>query len=153
MSPLASRSAFAARSAIAGSVGFPSWAFTQEIAAGDYSVRSSDTDDDDLGRIARGLNQMAASLETTFTDLKQRDWLQTGAVRLAEAIRGERELASLRVLGFWSRVDDAIVNVTLSSSGGLITRERQNAARIRFIEDASLLSEVGGVGAILRFRI
>jgi outer membrane receptor protein involved in Fe transport len=39
--------------------------------------------------------------------------------------------STVRVLGFWSRVDDAIVNVTLSSSGGVITRERQNAARIR----------------------
>ena len=39
--------------------------------------------------------------------------------------------STIRVLGFWSRVDDAIVNVTLSSSGGVITRERQNAARIR----------------------
>ena len=38
--------------------------------------------------------------------------------------------STLRVLGFWSRVDDAIVNVTLSTSGGVITRERQNAARI-----------------------
>ena len=38
--------------------------------------------------------------------------------------------STARILGFWSRVDDAIVNVTLSSSGGLITRERQNAARI-----------------------
>ena len=38
--------------------------------------------------------------------------------------------STIRALGFWSRVDDAIVNVTLSSSGGVITRERQNAARI-----------------------
>lgn len=38
---------------------------------------------------------------------------------------------TLRALGFWSRVDDAIVNVTLSSSGSVILRERQNAARIR----------------------
>jgi outer membrane receptor protein involved in Fe transport len=37
---------------------------------------------------------------------------------------------SLRAIGFWSRVDDAIANVTLSS-GDLIVRERQNAARIR----------------------
>jgi outer membrane receptor protein involved in Fe transport len=37
---------------------------------------------------------------------------------------------SLRAIGFWSRVDDAIANVTLST-GDLIVRERQNAARIR----------------------
>ena len=36
---------------------------------------------------------------------------------------------TVRVLGFWSRVDDAIVNVTLST-GATIVRQRQNAARI-----------------------
>lgn len=38
-------------------------------------------------------------------------------------------------------------------SDELITRAQQTAARVRFIEDASLLAEVGGVGALLRFRI
>ena len=38
-------------------------------------------------------------------------------------------------------------------SDELITRANQTAARIRFIEDASLLADVGGVGAMLRFRI
>jgi peptide subunit release factor 1 (eRF1) len=37
-------------------------------------------------------------------------------------------------------------------SGELVARAHQNAARIRFIEDAALLERVGGVGAILRFR-
>ncbi len=35
----------------------------------------------------------------------------------------------------------------------LVTRARQTAARIRFIEDESLLAGIGGVGALLRFRI
>ena len=35
----------------------------------------------------------------------------------------------------------------------LVTRAQQNAARIRFIEDESLLADVGGVGALLRFRV
>ena len=35
----------------------------------------------------------------------------------------------------------------------LVTRAQQQSARIRFIEDPDLLSEVGGVGAMLRFRI
>lgn len=46
-------------------------------------------------------------------------------------------------------VDDA----RLKLSAELIKRAQQTAARIRFIEDASLLEEVGGVGALLRFRI
>ena len=35
----------------------------------------------------------------------------------------------------------------------LVTAAQQQSARIRFIEDASLLQDVGGVGAILRFKI
>jgi peptide subunit release factor 1 (eRF1) len=41
----------------------------------------------------------------------------------------------------------------LKLSDELVTRAQQTSARIRFIEDASLLAEVGGVGALLRFRI
>jgi peptide subunit release factor 1 (eRF1) len=35
----------------------------------------------------------------------------------------------------------------------LVTRAQQTSARVTFVEDASLLEEFGGVGAILRFRI
>lgn len=35
----------------------------------------------------------------------------------------------------------------------LVTRAQQTAARIRFIEDENLLAPIGGVGALLRFRI
>ena len=38
---------------------------------------------------------------------------------------------TVRALGFWSRVDDAIVNVTVSADGPVIVRQRRNAARIR----------------------
>jgi len=35
----------------------------------------------------------------------------------------------------------------------LVAKAQQNAARIRFIEDENLLADVGGVGALLRFKI
>ena len=35
----------------------------------------------------------------------------------------------------------------------LVTKAQQTSARVRFIEDASLLADVGGVGAVLRFKI
>jgi signal transduction histidine kinase/CHASE3 domain sensor protein len=68
---------------------------TSEIAAGNYATRSQDKADDELGRIAKALNTMAESLETTFTDLNNRNWLQTGTVNLNDAIRGERDLEKL----------------------------------------------------------
>ena len=47
------------------------------------------------------------------------------------------------------RIDEA----RLKLSAELIKRAQQTAASIRFIEDATLLEDVGGVGALLRFRI
>ena len=47
----------------------------------------------------------------------------------------------------------AIDEKRLKLSDELVTRAQQTSARIRFIEDASLLADVGGVGALLRFRI
>jgi peptide subunit release factor 1 (eRF1) len=41
----------------------------------------------------------------------------------------------------------------LKLSDELVTRAQQTAARVRFIEDPDLLADVGGVGALLRFRI
>jgi peptide subunit release factor 1 (eRF1) len=41
----------------------------------------------------------------------------------------------------------------LKLSDELVTRAQQTGARIRFIEDAALLADAGGVGALLRFRI
>ncbi|MFD1142762.1 response regulator [Larkinella insperata] len=68
---------------------------TSDIAEGNYSIRSEDDRDDELGRIARALNTMAESLETTFTDLNNRNWLQTGTVQVGDAMRGERDLKKL----------------------------------------------------------
>jgi peptide subunit release factor 1 (eRF1) len=35
----------------------------------------------------------------------------------------------------------------------LVTRARQTGAKITFVEDARLLQDVGGVGALLRYRV
>jgi len=52
-----------------------------------------------------------------------------------------------------SSASNAVDEKRLKLSDELVTRAQQTAARIRFIEDASLLADVGGVGALLRFRI
>jgi len=41
----------------------------------------------------------------------------------------------------------------LKLAGELVSKAQQTAARIRFIENAALLAEVGGVGALLRFKV
>ena len=62
---------------------------TQKIASGDYSVRSLDMAKDELGRISTALNEMVVALESSFTELQKRNWMQTGTVTLTNAIRGE----------------------------------------------------------------
>ena len=52
--------------------------------------------------------------------------------------------------------DGAVANIEPDSvivADDLVTRARQTDARITFVEDAALLEDVGGVGALLRYRI
>jgi outer membrane receptor protein involved in Fe transport len=49
---------------------------------------------------------------------------------LEAGVSYRRDRVHLRLVTFWSRVTDAIVNVTVSSAGDTILRQRQNAAEI-----------------------
>ncbi|MDB5274498.1 MAG: histidine kinase [Chitinophagaceae bacterium] len=68
---------------------------TQMIAEGNYGIRSEDKGDDELGKVSKALNRMAISLETNFTDLNNRNWVQEGTVTISNAIRGERDIQKL----------------------------------------------------------
>ena len=53
-------------------------------------------------------------------------------------------------------IDGAVAEIEPDSvvvADDLVTRARQTSARITFVEDATLLAEVGGVGAFLRYRL
>jgi peptide subunit release factor 1 (eRF1) len=68
------------------------------------------------------------------------------------AILSENEVVDPFVAGH----DGAIANIepdSLIVADDLVTRATQTGARITFIEDASLLEEVGGCGALLRYRV
>lgn len=65
------------------------------VSSGDYSVRLSEDEQDNLGNLAHSLNQMAESLESSFTQLSDREWLQTGIAELNEKIRGELSVKQL----------------------------------------------------------
>lgn len=62
----------------------------QKISAGDYSVRASDEEQDDLGSIGASLNAMAASLEKSFDEINTNEWKQAGLVSLNEMITGNK---------------------------------------------------------------
>jgi peptide subunit release factor 1 (eRF1) len=68
------------------------------------------------------------------------------------AILSDAEVAEPVVAG----QDGAVANIEADSvivAADLVARARQTAARITFIEDPALLEEVGGCGALLRYRI
>lgn len=52
-----------------------------------------------------------------------------------------------------AKADDLRGPDPIELSGKFVALAQQNAARVRFIEDSSLLADAGGVGALLRFRI
>lgn len=93
----------------------------EQISSGNYKVQVEDRGEDALGGIAESLNKMAASLDTSFTALSEREWLQTGLANLNESVIGEQELGSLaqNVLNF-------IVDYTGSQAGALYVLNGQD---------------------------
>jgi peptide subunit release factor 1 (eRF1) len=68
------------------------------------------------------------------------------------AILSDNEVVEPLVAGY----DGAVAGIeadALIVADDLVTRAHQTSARVTFIEDPTLLAEVGGVGAILRYRI
>lgn len=63
-----------------------------QIAEGDYKIRLNTEESDELGTLSGSLNRMADSLHTSFTQLEENEWLQTGTSKLAEAMAGEKEV-------------------------------------------------------------
>jgi hypothetical protein len=68
------------------------------------------------------------------------------------AILAEGEVAEPVVAGEGGAVSNIEADSVIVAAD-LVARARQTSARITFIEDASLLEEVGGCGAFLRYLI
>jgi len=85
-----------------------------KISDGDYQVRVSDAQKDNLGSLSGSLNKMAQSLEHSFTLLSDNEWLQAGVARLNEIMVGETDMKSLA-----SNVVSFITEYTHSQVGAL----------------------------------
>lgn len=93
---------------------------TQKISQGDYAARSTDDKEDELGRVSKALNHMTASLENTFTTLENKAWLQEGSVKIADAIRGERDIKQLTgklLAGITAYIEAPIATCYVNSTG------------------------------------
>jgi len=67
----------------------------QKISSGDYKTRVSDEGKDVLGNLAFALNKMGESLDYSFTNISEKEWMQTGIATLNERIIGEKNLRQL----------------------------------------------------------
>ena len=67
----------------------------EKVSAGDYSIRVNDEEKDGLGSLALSLNRMAQSLETSFNDLADKEWHQTGVAGLNNKMVGEKAVDTL----------------------------------------------------------
>ncbi len=78
------------------------------------------------------LNELYRSFRVGNTLTAANDELQPeGLTSVEGGITVNRRAASLRVVGFWNHMADAVTNVTVTSTPSLITRQRQNAGTIR----------------------
>lgn len=62
----------------------------QQIALGDYTVRTQEDENDSLGGIAVALNKMTEALQTSFDNINQNEWKQTGLVKINEVLTGNK---------------------------------------------------------------
>lgn len=77
----------------------------------------------------------------------------TGSVESLKPVQKLPDAAPAEMQADTSAAETGIDEARLRLSAELIKLAQQTSARVRFIEDASLLAEVGGVGALLRFRV
>jgi len=66
-----------------------------QISDGHYHVRVSDEQKDNLGVLSGSLNKMAESLEYSFGQLSDKEWLQSGIAGLNDKMVGEMEMSVL----------------------------------------------------------
>ena len=92
-----------------------------KVAEGDYGIRVKDEEKDNLGSLAFSLNKMAESLQFSFKELADREWLQTGVAQLNEQIIGDE---SLKILT--KKTIDAVTTYTESLVGAFYLHTEDN---------------------------
>ncbi|PWV51626.1 response regulator [Chitinophaga sp. S165] len=113
----------------------------EKISAGDYSIRVNDEEKDGLGIVSLSLNKMAISLDTSFNQLADRDWHQTGVAGLNSRMVGEKDVNTLtsHIINFLTEYTSSQVGVlylatadnTLELTGSFAFVHAENRRTIR----------------------
>ncbi|HPI04954.1 MAG TPA: response regulator [Saprospiraceae bacterium] len=98
----------------------------QQISSGNYKIRVEDAGEDALGGIAESLNSMAASLDTSFSKLSDREWLQTGLATLNENVIVELDITSLA-----ASVLNYVVEYTGSQAGAVYILDKHDELSLK----------------------
>jgi signal transduction histidine kinase/CheY-like chemotaxis protein/CHASE3 domain sensor protein/HAMP domain-containing protein len=97
----------------------------EKISAGDYSTRVNDEEKDGLGSLSLSLNRMALSLETSFNQLADKEWHQTGVAGLNNRMVGEKDVHTLT-----SHIIDFLTEYTSSQVGVLYLATTNNTLEL-----------------------
>ncbi|MCD9014921.1 response regulator [Parachryseolinea silvisoli] len=90
-----------------------------KVAQGNYDIRVTDQQSDSLGSVAVSLNKMAGALATSFNQLSDNEWKQTGLAGLNDTMLGDKTLEALT-----RQVIEYLATYTQSHAGVLYLRER-----------------------------
>ena len=95
----------------------------KKISSGDYKIRVGDEGEDLLGSLSGDLNKMAEGLDSSFTTLSDKEWLQAGIAGLNQQMIGEIDLdiLSKNVLEFITEYTNSSIGALylINSSGDL----------------------------------
>lgn len=101
----------------------------EKISRGDYKIRISDESKDLLGNLALSVNKMSESLDTSFTTLAGKEWLQTRVAGLSQQMLGEQDVERLSasILEYVTEFSDSKVGALYlmdETGNGLILASR-----------------------------
>jgi methyl-accepting chemotaxis protein len=97
----------------------------ERISSGDYATRVSDEEKDNLGSLSFSLNKMASSLQTSFTQLQEKEWLQTGIASLNDVLIGDKDTATLS-----NDFTSFVTEYTRSNSGAFYTVNEEGRLKL-----------------------
>jgi peptide subunit release factor 1 (eRF1) len=107
-----------------------------------------------LAETMDALREKDAETDASHVETMLDGWRGNGlAVAGPEETLTALEMGQVEELLITSKDLERMDEKALEQVNEFVTRAQQSAARIRFIEDPELLAEVGGVGALLRFKI
>lgn len=93
-----------------------------QISTGNYKIRVEDSNSDALGVVGDSLNLMAVSLDESFTNMTNKDWITSSRVGLAQIMIGNKDLSQLStdILSYLSKILRANAGIFyLKESDGL----------------------------------